>query len=228
MKYEIIIFDADETLFDFKKSEREAFKNTMNEFGSNYDENYHLARYKAINSALWDEHEKGLVTQEKLKTERFKRFFKQLNLHYNEFDFAKSYMENLSKASFLYENSIDVVKELSRYYTLLIITNGLTSVQSKRIKESEIAHFFKNIVISEDVGVSKPDPYIFEYTLKAIEYTDKRNVLIVGDRLSSDILGGINFGIDTCWFNPDNTINNTDIVATYEIDNLNELAKIII
>jgi len=227
MKYEIIIFDADETLFDFKKSEREALKNTMIEFGVNYDENYHLRIYKPINSAMWSELEKGLITQNKLKTERFKRFFDKLNLGFDEHEFASSYMHHLSNASFLYDSSVDVLSKLSQNYKLLIITNGLSVVQTKRIKCSNVAHFFEYIIISEDVGVSKPDPYIFEHTLKNVVYTDKSKVLIVGDSLTSDIQGGINFGIDTCWFNPNTLINNKDINQTYETDDLMKLSELI-
>lgn len=227
MKYEIIIFDADETLFDFKKSEREALKNTMIEFGVNYDGNYHLKIYQPINSAIWSELENGLITQEKLKTERFKRFFDKLNLGFDEHEFALSYMHHLSNASFLYDSSVDILSKLSKNYKLLIITNGLTSVQTKRIKGSKVAHFFEEIIISEDVGISKPDPYIFEHALKNVAYSDKSKVLIIGDSLSSDIQGGINFGIDTCWFNPNTLINNKDVNPTYEIDDLMKLSELI-
>ncbi len=227
MKYEIIIFDADETLFDFKKSEREALKETMIEFGVEYDEDYHLGVYKPINAKMWSELEQGLTTQEKLKTERFKRFFIELKLDFNEFDFAKSYMNNLARASFLYDDSMGIIKDLSKEYKLMIITNGLNLVQSKRIKESVIAPYFDKIVISENVGVSKPDPYIFEYSLKDIPYIDKENILIVGDSLSSDIQGGYNFGIDTCWFNPKQKKNDRDITPTYEIYDLKMLSEIL-
>ncbi|MGB3368007.1 MAG: YjjG family noncanonical pyrimidine nucleotidase [Acidaminobacteraceae bacterium] len=227
MKYEIIIFDADETLFDFKKSEREALKNAMSEFGVDYDENYHLKIYKPINSAMWTKLEKGLITQEKLKTERFKIFFDKLNLNFDKDEFASSYMRHLSNASFLYDNSVEVLSKLSKHYKLLIITNGLSLVQSKRIKDSSVSHFFEKIIISEDIGISKPNPYIFEHTLRDVEYSNKSKIIIVGDSLSSDIQGGINFGIDTCWFNPNSLANTKDIKPTYEIDNLMGLSELI-
>lgn len=89
MKYEIIIFDADDTLFDFKKSERDAFKNAMLEFDIEYDENHHLKIYQGINTAIWKEFEEGLITQEKLKVERFKRLSDSLNAGFDEVEFAK-------------------------------------------------------------------------------------------------------------------------------------------
>ena len=225
MKYEIIIFDADETLFDFKKSERDAFKNTMLEFDIEYDENHHLKIYQEINTAIWKEFEDGLITQEKLKVERFKRLSDKLNTRFDEVQFAKSYMKHLSNASFLYDDSIDLVESLHKDYRLTIITNGLKDVQDNRIRKSIIAKYFEDIVVSEEVLVSKPDPKIFELALNNIKHTDKSKVLIVGDSLTSDIQGGINFGIDTCWFNPNKIVNKTGIKPTYEISNLMELKR---
>ncbi|QUH19245.1 YjjG family noncanonical pyrimidine nucleotidase [Alkaliphilus sp. B6464] len=227
MRYEIIIFDADETLFDFKKSERDAFKNTMLEFDIEYDENHHLKIYTDINMAIWKEFEDGLINQKKLKVERFKRLSDKLNAGFDETAFAKSYIKHLSNASFLYDDTINLVESLHKDYRLTIITNGLTDVQDNRIRKSIIAEFFEDIVVSEEVEVSKPDPKIFEHALNNIKHTDKSKVLMVGDSLTSDIQGGINFGIDTCWFNPNKIVNKTGIKPTYEISNLMELKNIL-
>ncbi|WP_027631445.1 YjjG family noncanonical pyrimidine nucleotidase [Clostridium hydrogeniformans] len=227
MKYDIIMFDADDTLFDFKKSEREAFKNTMGEFNIEYDENYHLNIYKDINRVIWKELEEGLITQKKLKVERFKRLSYRLKVKFDEEKFAESYMNHLSYASYVYEDSIGLLEELHKNNRLIIITNGLKKVQDNRIKKSTIAKYFEYIVVSEEVKISKPDPKIFEHTLNNISYTDKSKVLMVGDSLTSDIQGGINFGIDTCWFNPEKIVNTTEIKPTYEIANLIELKSIL-
>lgn len=228
MKYEVILFDADETLFDFKKSEKEAIKNTFIEFGINYDENYHLKVYQDINSALWKDFELGLITQEKLKTERFKRLSNELNIKFNEFEFAKAYMNHLANGSFLFDDSLNLIESLSKHYKLAIITNGLTAVQKNRIGQSVIANFFDCIVISEEISISKPNPKIFEFTLNKINHMDKSTVLMVGDSLTSDIQGGINFGIDTCWYNPNNSVNNTNFNPTYEVSSLKDLKTLLI
>ncbi|GAB6169542.1 YjjG family noncanonical pyrimidine nucleotidase [Clostridium carnis] len=227
MKYEVILFDADETLYDFKKSEREAFKNTMLKFKIKYDESYHLKIYQEINTAIWKEFEEGLITQEKLKIERFKRLSDKLEISFDENIFAKSYIEHLADASFLYDDSIDLIESLNKFFKLAIVTNGLTFVQDKRIRKSIISKYFDTIVISEEVLMSKPSSKIFEHTLKNINYTDKSKVLIVGDSLTSDIQGGINFGIDTCWYNPNKIINKTSIKPDYEISNFNELKSLL-
>lgn len=228
MKYEVLLFDADETLYDFEKSEREAFKNTMLEFNIDYDETYHLKIYKEINSLLWKAFECGTITQEKLKTERFKRLFNELKINVDENEVAKAYTRHLSNASFLYDGSIDLLKDLSKYYRLAIVTNGLSQVQDKRIRKSIISDFFETIVISEEILVSKPNPKIFEYTLKTLNFFDKSKVLMIGDSLTSDIQGGVNFGIDTCWYNPNKKLNETSIKPTYEISSFSELKNLLI
>lgn len=227
MKYEVLLFDADETLFDFKKSERQAFENSIREFNMEYDENYHLKIYEEINTGIWLEFEKGLITQEKLKVERFRRLSEKLNVSFDPKEFAKSYMKHLANASFLYEDSLELIKNLSKNYRLAIITNGLTDVQSKRIGQSVIAKYFDTIVISEEVKASKPNPEIFEIALSNLNYTDKSKILMIGDSLSSDIKGGINFGVDTCWTNFKNIENSTTLKPTYEISTLLDLLKIL-
>lgn len=132
----------------------------------------------------------------------------------------------------LYIHLLHITDEKHRYYNykdyrLAIVTNGLKDVQNNRIRKSTIAKYFEDIVISEEVELSKPDPKIFELSLNNIKHTDKNKVLIVGDSLTSDIQGGINFGVDTCWFNPNKVSNETGIKPTYEISNLMKLKDIL-
>ncbi|MDS0527653.1 YjjG family noncanonical pyrimidine nucleotidase [Clostridium sp. SHJSY1] len=228
MKYKVILFDADDTLFDFKKSEKEAFKNTIIEFGINYDENYHFNIYKKINTAIWKELEEGLITQSKLKLERFKRLSQKLNISFNENEFATSYMNHLGNNSFLLDGASELVEELSKNYILSIITNGLTSVQERRIKKSVISKFFKDIVISEEIGVSKPNPAIFEHAINNLGNFNKSEILIVGDTLHSDIKGGIDYNIETCWFNPNKLENKTELSPTYEVSDFKELRNLLL
>lgn len=227
MKYKVIIFDADDTLFDFKKSEREAFKNTMEEFNLEYDENFHFKVYKEINTTLWKDFELGIIPQEKINEVRFKIFSEALNIKFNTDKFADSYIKNLGNASFLYEESIELIESLYKDYLLFIVTNGLKDVQNNRIKKSIIAKYFKNIIVSDEVKVAKPNPKIFEYALTDATNTYSYEILIVGDSLSSDIQGGINLKADTCWYNPNKIENKTTITPTYEIYNLMELKDIL-
>jgi putative hydrolase of the HAD superfamily len=227
MKYDIILFDADETLFDFKKSEREAFKAAILDFKIPYDEVVHLNTYQKINTEIWKELELGQITQKELKVERFRRLAKQLEANFEAEVFAANYLKHLANGSFLYEESEELIQELSKTHKLFIVTNGLTDVQRKRIGESCIASYFEDLIISEEVGISKPNPEIFEHALKTIIDLDKTKILMVGDSLTSDIQGGIHFGIDTCWYNPEGIVNDRGILPTYEIKSLTELKRIV-
>lgn len=227
MKYKLIIFDADETLFDFKKSERVALERTMRDNDVEYDEGAHLEIYKEINAAVWKELEKGMITQKELNDLRFQRFLERLDIRGNALDFADAYIEHLSRASFLYEESADLVRRLSGTYRLAILSNGLKKVQDGRLRQSSIAECFEEIIISEEVGLAKPDPAIFELLFDRMGYADQSGALMVGDSLSSDIRGGAGFGIDTCWYNPAGAVNDTGVKPTYEIRRLVELYELL-
>lgn len=227
MKYELVIFDADETLLDFEKSEEYAFEKAMKKFNIDYDKENHLKNYVEINKAVWGEFEKELITAEALKVERFKRLFNKLKMNLDPVEANREYMESLCTACFILDGAVDVLEELHGKVKLALITNGLSKVQDGRIRKSHIAKYFDAIVISEEAGVAKPNPKIFEYTLKELGHDNKETVLMVGDSLSSDIKGGVNFGIDTCWYNPKGVENNSGIVPTYKVKVLSEVINII-
>ena len=136
-------------------------------------------------------------------------------------------MEFLSQASFVYEDAFELISELKNHHRLAIITNGLTKVQTRRIKGSILAQFFEEIVISEEIKISKPNPEIFAHTLNKLGQKDKSSVLMVGDSLSSDIKGGILFGVDTCWYNPEKKAGSIEIQPTYEIQHLLDLCRLV-
>jgi len=226
MKYELIIFDADETLFDFKKSEKAALENTMRDFQFEYKEETHLESYMAINSKVWKELEQGLITQSELNLLRFQRFLNHFELEQDVHKFANTYIRHLSQASFLYEESPRLIRELNKNHRLVILSNGLKAVQENRLKKSSIAEYFEDIIISEDVGLAKPDPKIFALVFSRLKHNNKKTSLIVGDSLTSDIRGGISFGIDTCWLNAAAAENQSEIKPTFEINHLNELKSL--
>lgn len=227
MKYEIILFDADETLFDFHRSEKHAFEKTIRAFDIPYDESFHLKTYLEVNAVIWKEFEEGRITQSGLKVERFRRLAECLHAGFEPVDFARSYEENLGNACFLFDGSIELMERLHGTYRMAIVTNGLKSVQENRIANAPIAGYFEAIVISEAVGVSKPNPRIFELALRKLGHSDRKTVLMVGDSLTSDIRGGLNSGIDTCWYNPNRMENRTGIRPTYEITTLADLWEIL-
>ena len=228
MKYKVLLFDADDTLFDFKKTEEFALEDAFRKIGVDYNKEYHLSLYKSVNTGIWKELEEGKIVLKKLKTERFRRYFEKLEINFDHIKFADIYMDSLGDGSFLFDNAKEVVEELGKKTRMAIITNGLSKVQNKRIKQSIISHHFEEIVVSEEVEITKPNPEIFELTMNRIRYSDKSSVLMIGDSLASDIQGGINYGIDTCWYNPESKENDRAINPTYEVKSLEELRQLIL
>ena len=227
MKYEIILFDADDTLFDFKKSEDFAIKQLVSTLDSNFDDEFIINTYKDINTKIWIEFEEGKITSDELKVERFNRLIKQLEINSNATDLCNMYIQFLGDGSFLYDESEDLLNYLSKKYKIGIITNGLADVQHRRIRNSIVGHYFEDVVISDEIKIAKPNPAIFDYALRNLDHSNKKSVLMIGDSLNSDIKGGINAGIDTCWFNQHKKINSSSINHTYEINSLLQLKYIL-
>lgn len=227
MKYEVILFDADDTLFDFKKTEDFAIKKLVSSLDSNFDDTFIIDTYKEINKKIWREFEEGKITSDSLKVERFDRLIKRLQLNANAKNLCNMYSEFLGDGSFLYKETEDLLKYLSKNYKLGIITNGLADVQHKRVRNSIIGHYFEDITISDEIKIAKPNPDIFNHALSNLNHNNRESVLMIGDSLNSDIKGGINANIDTCWFNQYNKENISDITPTYEISNLLQLKEIL-
>ena len=223
--YQWLLFDADGTLFDYDQAERSALRNTFIQLDFPFEEQY-LAAYRQVNHAIWLEFEQGQIDQLTLRTRRFELLFQAINLPADPCKFSPAYLANLSRETCLIDGAETVVRQLSGPFNLAIITNGLTEVQRPRFQQSAISNDIKEIIISEEVGAAKPDPQIFEIAFARMNQPDKSAVLIIGDSLSSDIQGGLNYGIDTCWFNP--TGQNSDhITSTYEIRRLAELPRLL-
>lgn len=227
MRYKVILLDADGTLFDFHKAEEFAFSAVLEHLSmpDRFDELFPI--YMDENRKIWQELEQGLITQETLKVERFRRFLKRMDLSSDPTSCAKIFMAKLADSSILFDDAYDVVKELSRRATLVIITNGLKEVQDKRIRHSVIAPFVKATVISDEIGIQKPDPRIIDYALNLINHRTKNDVVIVGDSLTSDMQGGINAGIDTIWYNPKRHTNPRSHQLTHIIFSLEDLFSLI-
>ncbi|MDQ0495350.1 YjjG family noncanonical pyrimidine nucleotidase [Paenibacillus brasilensis] len=227
MKYEVILFDVDDTLFDFKKAERHALQNTFTQFGLPEGATEYKASYDEINSALWREAEEGHISPADLRVERFKRLFAVHELDFNPDAFSAAYLRYLGEGAFLIDGAVEICEKLSDR-RLAIITNGIKEVQTSRIQLSPLRSVFEQVIISEEVGCQKPQAAIFDYAFTKLAISDKSKVLMIGDSLTSDIQGGNNYGIDSCWFNPSGKTNTSEIQPTYEIKNLMELENIIL
>lgn len=141
--------------------------------------------------------------------------------------FSRRYLANLALGTELVEGAEHLVKSLHGRVGLLLITNGLADVQRPRFARSTLGRFFSHVVISEEVGVAKPDPAIFDVAFAKMGTPRKADVLIVGDSLTSDIKGGLDYGIGTCWFNPGKKPNGSGVVPQYEVSELKDLLPLL-
>lgn len=225
--YELILLDADGTLFDYDLAERHALTEAIKEFGIHVDLERMINDYRRINSQLWVDLEQGKISKEKLRTERFLLLFQAVGIDIDPWEFSECYLKHLGHSCFLIDGAEEICKILSRRSKLYIVTNGIQEVQLTRLADSSIRDYIEGVVISEEVGVSKPDPSIFQCAFEKANHSDKRSAIMVGDSLSADIMGGINFGIDTCWVNLKNEKGRADIKPTFEVNHLRELSKVI-
>lgn len=228
MKYEVILFDADDTLFDYGQAEKHALASAFAHYGMEDGAERYKESYKTINSRLWRDLEQGLISSADLRVERFRRLFAENGLELAPEAFSETYLLALGQGSFLIEGAEELCERLG-VCRLAIITNGIKDVQLSRIAGSPLHSTFGHVIISEEVGSQKPEQGIFDYAFAKLGLTDadKSKVLIVGDSLSSDIQGGNNYGIDTCWYNPHGKRNETGIVPTYEIASLSGLFAVL-
>lgn len=224
--FKIILFDLDETIFDFKKSEAAAVANALKQIGVTPNEKI-VKRYSEINESLWKKLEKGEISRHEVLTKRFEILFDELSVDFDSSEMKKIYEKNLSQTGHLIDGAVDLLEKIYQKYNLYIVSNGTLSVQLGRIKCSKIGKYFKELFISEVIGSVKPQKQFFDYCFERIPDINLEETLIVGDSLSSDILGGNNAGIKTCWFNPNHQINTLGVKVDYEISKLDELLKII-
>lgn len=226
-KYYCILFDADNTLLNFDAAESKALAETLVNYGIEPDAET-VQTYRTINEELWRQLEKGQIRREKLLSERFARFLKEIDAAGNGAEMNRFYLEQLSTHPDLMGGEVlDVLHELSEVATLAIVSNGVAKVQNRRVEESGILNYMEEVFVSEKMDSEKPNRKIFDAALRALGVENREHVLMVGDSLSSDIQGGANAGLDTCWFNPNHAENPGKVIPTYEIGNLTELYSIV-
>lgn len=202
-RYELVLLDADGTLFDYHRAEAQALERAYGHLGLSYDPGRHLARYRAINDELWADLEQGKISQAALRTERFRRLFWEDGVEVELPGFSRTYLGYLGEGAFLLDGAEETCRYLAAKYRLAIVTNGIKEVQAARLSRSPLAPYISHLIISEDAGCQKPDPGIFDFAFRVTGHTQRHTVIMVGDSLTADILGGVNYGIDTCWYNPD-------------------------
>jgi YjjG family noncanonical pyrimidine nucleotidase len=233
-RYEIVFFDADDTLYDFKKCEEMAFLVTLREWSLAYHEEPAriYARYAEISDCLWRKYQNGEMEKKHVLTNRFRYLFEEFGIVADAKVFGDAYLANLGMQNHLMQNAEKVVRELSSSCIVSIITNGVSSVHVERLKNSTIRNFVSHLIVSSDEegenSFRKPHPRIFEYAHRLSEANvPKGKILMIGDSLEGDIAGGNNYGVDTCWLNQAMQENYTEHIPKYEINDLANLFPIV-
>lgn len=199
-RFDIVLLDADETVYDFKLAEKTAVSLTLEQFGVDPTDEV-VSLYSAVNLNCWKELERGELSREDLKPVRFQRLFEQLGKEPVDFKAVNStYEHNLSHQAFLLDGALDFVKKLHEHCRIYLATNGLTVPQIGRFNRAAVKPYVDGIYISEQIGASKPDKAYFDYIFRDLNITDKSRVIMVGDSLTSDMLGGRNAGLTTCHY----------------------------
>ena len=226
-KYTTVLFDADATLFDFKKSEYYAVVDCLKFVGLPAT-NEVVKKYSEINDGYWKMLERKEVTKAELFVARWKTLIEYYGFDFDAQTIADLYPTKLAEKGYLMDGAEEICKTLYGKVNLFIVTNGFARVQHGRFDESPIRKYFDGMFISEEVGAEKPSLEYFEKVFANIPNFDKAKTIIIGDSLTSDIKGGITAGIDTCWFNPQRKPVPEGMDITYTVNKLSEIEDIII
>ena len=224
--YPWLFFDADGTLFDYNLAEATAFQKAFALLAIPFEDS-HLQTYRQINHKLWQALERQEIGPEILRVRRFELLLEALRLSGPPDQLSTIYTEQLGLCTDLMDGAYEVLQSLYGRSRIAIVTNGLKTVQRSRLEHSTIREFISELVISEEVGAAKPHPAFFEAAFARTENPPKNDVLIVGDSLTSDMQGGLNYGIDTCWYNPVDEPGSDRLPIIYEIKHLHQLLEII-
>lgn len=231
-----VLLDLDDTILDFHQAESHAISSVFRQLGiEDTEENRNL--YSRLNLEQWKKLEKGEVTRPELKIRRFENLFRELNLDTEDKDInsaarkaARLYEQQLSQGHWFIAGAEEMLEELYPDYDLYLVSNGSAVVQKGRLDSAGIRPYFKEIFISENLGADKPSKEYFDLVFDQIPQKDKDKIVIIGDSLTSDILGGINAGIHTIWFNPKKSAagsNISDIKPEMETDTLNNISNLL-
>ena len=226
MKYTTILMDADNTLLDFTRSEHDAIAETLAHFGLPNDDAT-IAIYSEVNDAHWKMLERGEIEKKVLMWKRFEAFCARTGLEADPKALAADYLRTLSTKSYMIDGALEVCATLAQKCRMYVITNGDKRVQQGRFSPSPLAKHFEKCYISEEVGFEKPDVRYFDAVKADIPDFDPATTLVVGDSLTSDMKGGINAGLDTCWYNPKGKAVPAELPLTYVIRDLAELPALV-
>ena len=222
-----IFLDVDDTILDFERAEREALASALSQMGVEVNEEA-LHCYHEVNLAHWKMLERGEITRERLLVRRFEEFYKRIEVNADAERTQRIYEYELGCRSYYLDGAEALLESLVQGgYRIYLASNGTTVVQSPRIKASGLDRICHGIFLSEAIGCDKPQKAFFDACFESIGDFVPENAIILGDSLSSDIAGGRNAGIKTCWFNPKKIPLTGDVTPDFEISELSEFLEIL-
>lgn len=225
-KYKTLLFDIDDTLLDFKAAEKSALAKLFDEVGIPFTEELNET-YQEVNHGLWQQFEKGEIDRDQVLNGRFSRLFERFDKVVDGEVYEQKYRNYLDEGHQLIPGALELIKDLAQQYDLYVVTNGVSKTQYRRLTESGLLPYFKDIFVSEDTGYQKPMPEYFDYVFVRIPNFDRSTTLLIGDTLTSDIQGSVNVGLDSCWYNPQGKTNPLVITPTYELSELAEIYQVL-
>lgn len=220
-----LFIDLDDTILDFGRAESIAVSKTLVCLGVEPTDAVR-ARYSELNRLHWQMLERGELVREQVKVQRFAALFRELGRDVDAQHCARIYEDNLSVGHYFLPGAEETLRALSRKYRLFLASNGTARVQAGRLSSTNLRPMFEDVFISEEIGHNKPAKAFFEACFDRIVGFDRAECMIVGDSLTSDILGGINAGIKTCWVNPEHH-PRSEITPDYEIEALTQLPELL-
>lgn len=225
-QYTHLLFDVDNTILNFDRAEEVALARILEKYGPMLDQERLHATYHKINRSMWQAFERGEMTREALLNARFFDTFYIFDITVDGEVLAAEYQAMLAEG---HEAIIGAAEVLHAFSDVpkYVVSNGVGSTQYKRLQDSDMMKHFEAIYVSEDVGFHKPQIEFFEHVFTHSPEIQPATTLIIGDSLTSDIQGGMNAGIDTCWFNFHDEENTTSIAPTYTIGRITDLLKIL-
>ena len=223
--FEFLFLDLDDTILDFKKAEYIAIGRTFEAMGLEPTEEIRH-RYHEINQAHWKMLEKGELTRDQVLVQRFERLFEEFGIQVDGVKVARTYEKFLGQGHYFLPGAEEAVMELSKEYRLFLASNGTASVQKGRMTSANLYRWFEQVFVSQEIGHNKPSKAYFDGCFARIPNFDREKCLMVGDSLSSDILGGINAGVKTCWVNPGHA-DCGETKPDYEIEALAQLPELL-
>lgn len=221
-----IFLDLDDTILDFTLAEAVALRKALTEVGAPATDAV-LDRYHVLNQYCWEQLEEGRFTRDQVLTTRFQMLFDELGVTADPKAVCDRYEGHLAEGHWFRPGAEELLRQLSPQYDLYLASNGAAAVQHSRLESAGIGPYFKGIFISEELGADKPSRAFFDACFAQIPGFDREKAIMVGDSLTSDIRGGINAGLRTCWFNDRDRPGREDIVPDYTVHSLSELPALL-